>query len=96
MALSAKSAAENYNIENPNILTVSLQTLWEEQYIDTIEDPGKKTQNCTGKVTIEKVESVEDKKLDMNKYTVNICCRKYNYTYIFPEGTKTEDDSCKS
>lgn len=96
MAKAARDAAENYLMDNPSTKRVSFEKLWDEQYIDTIVDPGKQTQNCSGKVIIENEESTENKVLDMNKYTVNICCKKYNYTYFYPEGTKMEDEECKA
>ena len=95
MAKSAKDAAENYLIDNPNTKRVSFEKLIEGEYIDTIADPGKQSQNCSGKVIIEKNDNSGDT-LDANNYVVNICCKKYNYTYYFPEGNKTEDDYCKA
>ena len=96
MAKSAKDAAENYLMDNPATQRITFEKLWEEQYIDTIVDPGKQTQNCSGKVIIEKEQSTDNKTLDMNKYTVNVCCKRYNYTYFYPEGTKLQDEECKA
>lgn len=96
MAKSARDAAENYLMDNPNTKRVTLEQLWEENYIDTIVDPGKQSQNCSGKVVIEKEETAGIKALDFNNYKVNLCCNKYNYTYTYPEGKKKEDEQCKS
>ena len=96
MAKSAKEAAENYLMDNPGTKRITLEKLWEEQYIDTIVDPRNQSQNCTGKVIIEQEQSSDDKVLDKNNFTVNICCKKYNYTYFYPEGGKIEDEDCKA
>lgn len=96
MAKSAKDAAENYLMDNPTTKRITFEKLWEEQYLDTITDPGKQSENCRGKVIIEKIESGDNKLLDTNNYTVNVCCKKYNYTYSFPGGAKYEDDECKA
>lgn len=96
MAKAARDAAENYLMDNPTTKRISFDKLLEEEYIDTIVDPGKQSQNCSGKVIIENEQSTENKTLDMNQYTVNICCKKYNYTYFYPEGTKMEDEECKA
>ena len=96
MAKSAKDAAENYWMDNPATTQVSFDKLLEDEYIDTLVDPGKQSQNCTGKVIIETKEALTEKELNANKYTVNICCKKYTYTYEFPGGTKYEDEHCNA
>ncbi len=96
MAKAARDAAENYVMDNPTTKRVTFDELLEEQYIDTITDPRKQSQNCSGKVVIDKVESTDNKVLDNTKYTVNICCKKYSYTYSYPGGAKAEDEECKS
>ena len=60
MAKSAKDAAENYLMDNPATQRITFEKLWEEQYIDTIVAPGKQTQNCSGKVIIEKEQSTDN------------------------------------
>ena len=96
MAKSAKEAAENYLMDNPDAKRVTFDMLVEESYLDTITDPGKESSNCTGKVIMDKVNSADNKKLDTYNFTVNMCCKKYNYTYMYPDERKIEDETCKS
>ena len=96
MAKSAKEAAENYLMDNPGAKRVTFDTLVEESYLNTISDPGKESSNCTGKVVMDKIVSANDKILDTYNFTVNMCCKKYNYTYMYPDDRKIEDEACKS
>ena len=73
MAMSAKNAAENYLMDNPNAKRVTFDTLVEESYLDTITDPGKQSSTCSGKVIMDKVYSTDSKILDTYNFIVIRC-----------------------
>lgn len=96
MAKSATEAAEEYLMDNPKATVVTFDELVEGEYLDTIQDPRNNSKDCSGKVVITKNESNDKKVLDVNTYKVSMCCKKYNYTYSYPDGVISEDDECKS
>ena len=90
LAKSAYQAAEEYYMNDNLIDEVTLNELVELQYLENATDPSGGV--CTGKVSITVNNSSNG--LDSNDYEVILCCANYNYTYLFPTGTKTKNDEC--
>ncbi len=95
MASSINTAAEEYLMDHPTAKNVSVEDLHEGGYLDSIQDPLKDSDNCTGKVTYNRTISNQKDKIDTINTTINMCCYKYEYTYKMPEGVKQQDKFCK-
>ncbi len=93
MAESAMNAAEEYAMEYPALTEVTFEELVRLQFLSPTIDPSDKTKECTGKVTIEVKK--DQHKLDVNHYTVVLCCANTYKTYKFPENTVTNNDTCQ-
>lgn len=97
MAKTATTAAENYMMENAKPKYISLSDLQDGQYIDTLQDPKYKDEQCSGIVINKVIQGEEDKKLDMLFQKVKLCCKEYKYQYDYTgdEVVVTEIDSCE-
>ena len=95
MAKSASHAAEEYKMEHPAATSIEFKKLKEEGYLSSLEDPGSKGGECSGKVNISTLTSDDGQVLDENSYAVSICCANYYYFYSFPDGEKMKiADDC--
>lgn len=96
MAQTASEAAAQYAMEHPGTYGVTFEKLYEDEYMSSLEDPGKKDKQCTGSVIIKTNKNETAGALDTEEYDVNICCKNYNYTYVFPGGSKTKTKNCEA
>ena len=96
LAKSASQAAEDYLMDHPAAKKVDLKTLYEENYISSIENPYNSDTTCSGKVKIFKEAQTSSKSLSKNTYTVSVCCDENYYTYSFPDGSVIQDEWCKA
>ena len=96
LAKSASQAAEDYLMDHPAAKKVDLKTLYEENYISSIENPYNSDTTCSGKVKILKVDQTSSKALSKNIYTVSVCCDENYYTYSYPSGSVIQDEWCKA
>ena len=87
MAISASNAASEYSMDYLGIESVTLNELYEGQYLEYPADPSNSSKMCTGKVDITHVANYDG--LDTEEYDVTICCSNYSYIYHFPGGSKT-------
>ena len=97
MAKTATTAATNYLFENAKDKYVSFETLKENEYIDTLQDPKYKDEQCSGIVINKVIQGEEEKKIDILFQKVKLCCKdyKYQYDYTGDEVKVTEIDSCE-
>ena len=97
MAKSATVAATNYLMENNKAKYISFETLKDMQYVDTLQDPRYKENECTGIVINKVIPGESLKQLDELFQKVKLCCKnyKYQYDYTGDEVTVTEIDSCE-
>ena len=97
MAKSVTTAASNYLMENAKEKYISFETLKELDYIDTLQDPRYKENECSGIVINKVIQGQEQKKLDVLFQKVKLCCKnyKYQYDYTGDEVKITEIDSCE-
>ena len=94
MANSAETAMNNYILDHPNATEVTLQELYEGNYIDRPADPRSSGDICRGKVIITNVEESDDM-LALNEYKVVLCCLNYNCTYTNKGKTRHVDSTCQ-
>ena len=96
MASSAADAAAQYAMDYPGTKDVTLEDLYEGQYLSSLSDPGKKDKTCRGRVSIQTQSTGNTSELDTQSYSVHICCKNYNYSYKYPEGDKIKDSYCNA
>lgn len=98
LAKTASEAAAQYAMDNPEKVKVkggvSFETLYEGEYMSSLSDPGIKNKQCKGDVVLRTMKEETVGSLDTNEYTVHVCCKNYNYTYVFPGGSKTKTKEC--
>lgn len=96
LAKTASEAAAQYVMDNPEkvIWDVSFEMLYEGEYMSSLSDPGIKNKQCKGDVVLRTMREENAGTLDTNEYTVHVCCKNYNYTYVFPGGSKTKTKEC--
>ncbi len=94
MAESASNAASEYVMDHPGAYQVTFEELYEQEYMSSLQDPGKKDKNCTGNVILRTAKNEDVGALDTEEYYVNVCCKNYNYSYVFPGGSKTKNKEC--
>ena len=96
LAKTASEAAAQYTMDNPEkqIWRVSFERLYEGEYMSSLSDPGKKNKQCKGDVVLRTIKEETIGSLDTKEYTVHVCCKNYNYTYVFPGGSKTKTKEC--
>ena len=94
LAESSANAADEYFMDYPDETEVDFETLVEYQYLESAADPSETGTDCKGKVKITNTKK-EEGSLDVHEYKVVMCCINYNYTWKFPEKTKTKDNTCK-
>lgn len=96
LAKTASEAAAQYVMDNPEkvIWDVSFEMLYEGEYMSSLSDPGIKNKQCKGDVVLRTMKEETIGSLDTNEYTVHICCKNYNYTYVFPGGSKAKTKEC--
>ena len=96
LAKTASEAAAQYTMDNPEkeIWSVSFETLYEGEYMSSLSDPGIKNKQCKGDVVLRTLKEETIGSLDTKEYTVHVCCKNYNYTYVFPGGSKTKTKEC--
>lgn len=96
LAKTASEAAAQYVMDNPEkvIWDVSFEMLYEGEYMSSLSDPGIKNKQCKGDVVLRTMKEETIGSLDTNEYTVHVCCKNYNYTYVFPGGSKTKTKEC--
>ena len=95
MASSAADAAAQYAMTYPGTTSIKIEDLYNENFLSSLSDPGKKDKTCRGLVEIENIKSSNTTELDTQSYKVHICCKNYNYTYSMPEGDKIRDKYCR-
>lgn len=96
LAKTASEAAAQYAMDNPEkvIWDVSFEMLYEGEYMSSLSDPGIKNKQCKGDVVLRTMREENVGTLDTKEYTVHVCCKNYNYTYVFPGGSKTKTKEC--
>lgn len=96
LAKTASEAAAQYVMDNPEkvIWDVSFKRLYEDGYMSSLSDPGIKNKQCKGDVVLRTMREENVGTLDTNEYTVHVCCKNYNYTYVFPGGSKIKTKEC--
>lgn len=96
LAKTASEAAAQYVMDNPEkvIWDVSFEMLYEGGYMSSLSDPGIKNKQCKGDVVLRTMKEENVGTLDTNEYTVHVCCKNYNYTYVFPGGSKAKTKEC--
>lgn len=96
LAKTASEAAAQYVMDNPEkvIWDVSFEMLYEGEYMSSLSDPGIKNKQCKGDVVLRTMREENVGTLDTKEYTVHVCCKNYNYTYVFPGGSKTKTKEC--
>ena len=96
LAKTASEAAAQYTMDNPEkeIWSVSFETLYEGEYMSSLSDPGIKNKQCKGDVVLRTMKEETIGSLDTKEYTVHVCCKNYNYTYVFPGGSKNKTKEC--
>ena len=96
LAKTASEAAAQYAMDNPEkvIWDVSFEMLYEGEYMSSLSDPGIKNKQCKGDVVLRTIKEETIGSLDTKEYTVHVCCKNYNYTYVFPGGSKTKTKEC--
>lgn len=96
LAKTASEAAAQYTMDNPEkqIWSVSFERLYEGEYMSSLSDPGIKNKQCKGDVVLRTIKEETIGSLDTKEYTVHVCCKNYNYTYVFPGGSKTKTKEC--
>ena len=96
LAKTASEAAAQYVMDNPEevIWDVSFEMLYEGGYMSSLSDPGIKNKQCKGDVVLRTMREENVGTLDTKEYTVHVCCKNYNYTYVFPGGSKTKTKEC--
>lgn len=94
---SSISAMEEYIVDHPTATTISINDLYEKGYLERPTDPSSSAEICDGKVVRTTTGSGgESSILPEEKYTVVLCCIKYNYT--FPNNGKDnpiKNDTCQ-
>ena len=90
LAESAANAAEEYNMVHFGTTTVTLETLVEDQFLESVTDPNDKSKKCTGSVKI--THKTNNTGLDTEYFDVVLLCPKHKNKYCFPAGTKISKD----
>ena len=93
LANSAMNAAKNYVMDHPGTTEVTINDLYEDNYLEKPSDPRNSGSVCTGKVTISVAGVAADENIDEYKYDVKLCCANYSKLYKFPGGT-VSDTTC--
>ena len=97
MAISTTTAAKNYMMENVKQKYITFETLLDQEYIDTLQDPRYKEEKCTGIVINKVMQGQNQKQLDVLFQKVKLCCKnyKYQYDYTGDDVVVTKIDSCE-
>ena len=97
LAISATSAASNYLLENAKTNYITLETLKEQDYLDSLQDPRYKDKQCSGIVINKVVQGETEQKIDVLFQKVKLCCKNYTYQYDYTgdDVKVTEIDSCE-
>lgn len=94
---SSISAMEEYIVDHPTATTVTINDLYEKDYLERPTDPSSSENICDGKVTRTTTGAGgESSILPDENYTVVLCCINYNYT--FPNNgkdTPIKNDTCQ-
>ena len=79
MQKTVYDAAASYHQNNPNVINIDIDisTLKTEGYLESLQDPSNKNEDCSGTVTISKTGGSATV-LDSYTYTVNLQCEKYH------------------
>ena len=83
MAKTATTAATNYLMENAQSKYITFDTLKNKEFIDTLQDPKYRDEQCSGIVINKVVQGEEEKKLDILFQKVKLCCKDYKYQYDY-------------
>ena len=98
LAKTASEATSQYAMDNPEEVKVkgrvSFKRLYEGGYMSSLSDRGIKNKQCDGDVVLRTMREENAGTLDTNEYTVHVCCKNYNYTYVFPGGSKIKTKEC--
>ena len=97
MAISTTTAAKNYMMENVKQKYITFETLLDQEYIDTLQDPRYREEECTGIVINKVMQGQTQKQLDVLFQKVKLCCKnyKYQYDYTGDDVVVTKIDSCE-
>ena len=97
MAKSSITAAKNYMMDNVQQKYITFDTLLNQEYIDTLQDPRYKEEQCSGIVINKVVQGQTQKQLDVVFQKVKLCCKnyKYQYDYTGDDVVVTKIDSCE-
>ncbi len=94
LAKTASEAAAQYVMDNPEDRDITFKMLYEGGYMSSLSDPGIKNKQCKGDIVLRTMKEETIGSLDTTEYTVHVCCKNYNYTYVFPGGSKTKTKEC--
>lgn len=94
---SSISAMEEYIVDHPTATTVTINDLYEKDYLERPTDPASSGNICDGKVTRATTGAGGDSSiLPDENYTVVLCCVNYNYTYPNNgKDTPIKNDTCQ-
>ena len=94
---SSISAMEEYIVDHPTATTVTINDLYEKDYLERPTDPASSGNICDGKVTRTTTGAGGDSSiLPDENYTVGLCCVNYNYTYPNNgKDTPIKNDTCQ-
>ena len=97
MAKSSITAAKNYMMDNVQQKYITFDTLLDQEYIDTLQDPRYKEEQCSGIVINKVIQGQTQKQLDVVFQKVKLCCKnyKYQYDYTGDDVVVTKIDSCE-
>ena len=97
MAKSTTTAAKNYMMENVKQKYITFEALRDQEYIDTLQDPRYREEECTGIVINKVMQGQTQKQLDVLFQKVKLCCKnyKYQYDYTGDDVVVTKIDSCE-
>ena len=97
MAKSTTTAAKNYMMENVKQKYITFEALLDQEYIDTLQDPRYREEECTGIVINKVMQGQTQKQLDVLFQKVKLCCKnyKYQYDYTGDDVVVTKIDSCE-
>lgn len=84
MSKNARSAAEEYFMDNLGAKEVSLQTLVDKNYLAPTIDPMFKKLTCSGYVRIFDTKKETQDSLELNTYKVVIECKKHKSCDLYP------------
>ena len=96
LSKSAANAAENYfmdNLNNDKTVTVDLQTLVDEEYLESLKDPWDKEKECKGIVVREEESTKQQDSIDSYTYNVTLkCSRGCKCTYPNKDSCQCKTD----